>query len=247
MGFGASSIGEIAKNIGGAFNVGLKAGIGDFAGVGRSLPVNMWTKGGKATLGGLSLAGAGAGAWYGSVSNTSPSTAQGAAIGAAAGTAALPLAGLAVAGGYHVANNIGKIGEAAFAAGRGAKWLGGGFAESLSSTNRFVNPLGSIANGVKKASNSLVRRAPVKDVWNAEKGIMESKGGNLKLSNWGKSLVSVTAVATGAFKAKEAFEQSRMGVQDNYITTSTPRIPSYKDDGGATGDLVFALNANRRG
>lgn len=200
----------------------------------------------KIGLAAFGATGAGIGAMYGSISN-SGSTAQGAALGAVAGASVVPAIGAAFYGGYQVANNVEKIGQAAFGAVKGVGKAGSAFAESLTSTNRFVNPLGSVANGIAKASNKLVKYAPAKEAWNVEKGILERKEGSLKLSNWGKTFVGVSAIATGASNALNTFEQSRMGTQDDYVTTSTPITPSYKDNAGASGDLVFALNANRRG
>lgn len=258
------SIKDAAKNIGGAFNAGLKTGLGDFAGAGSSMLPNIGSVGGLATIGGLSVAGAGAGSYYGSISNTSPTIADGAVAGAAVGAAALPAAGLAVAAGWGVVNNLDKIGEAAFATARGASWLGKGalrasnftgpfaggnaasrFANTVSSN--FMNPVGSIANKFAKASKGLITHTPRAQSWNAEKGIMESKGGGMKLSTWGKAAVAGVGLYSGVMKAMDTFEQSRMGMMDSFVATNTPQIPSYKDDAGATGDLVFALNANRRG
>lgn len=62
----------------------------------------------------------------------------------------------------------------------------------------------------------------------------------------GKTLIGGTALIEGAKKAWNTVETAKMG-QMTGVTTMTPQIPSYADNAGATGDLVFALNANRRG
>jgi hypothetical protein len=251
MAYGLNSLKHAAQNIGGAIGMGYKAGIGQFSEIGKMLPNHIGSVGGLATLGGAAVAGAGVGGWYGSVSNSGSSIGEGAAAGAAIGVAALPAVGLAASLGYHVANNLEKIGSAAInstvSLARGVGIAGVDVAASLDSTNRLMNPVGTYANKVGKMFDKLVTHTPGKEVWNAEKGIMESKGGGLKLSGWGKAAVGIGAVAAGAYGAKEALETSHMGTMDGYVTTNTPRVPSYKDDGGASGDLVFALNANRRG
>jgi hypothetical protein len=58
---------------------------------------------------------------------------------------------------------------------------------------------------------------------------------------WGSSII---AGAAGAFNE---MNRAHMGQMDRNITRPTPRIPAYDLNAGATGDLVFALNANRRG
>ena len=50
----------------------------------------------------------------------------------------------------------------------------------------------------------------------------------------------------GAAKAWNTLQTEKMG-QMTGVTTMTPKVPAYADNAGATGDLVFALNANRRG
>ena len=192
------------------------------------------------------VAGAGVGAGYAAISNDPTSMAGGAAIGAATSAAVIPAAGVVSAISYKALSNIDKVGSAAFGVGRGLIGFGKGAVDMLNSSSPWKNPLGQIANMTQKAASKLVKYEPKTRVWNAAKGAMEEKGG-LKLSGWGKMASGVIAAADGAWKAKEAFETSRMGQVDPYITTATPRIPSYKDDAGASGDLVFALNANRRG
>lgn len=246
MAYGLTSLKHAAQNIGGAAYSGYKLGIGEVAGIGSTLPFRAGSVGGVATLGGLGVAGAGVGAGYSAIGNDPSSAVAGAAVGAAVGTAALPFAGAVAGLGYHVANNFDKIGSASASVGKGLLNLGRGTVGMLNSTNPWRNPIGQMANMAQKAAGKLVSHEPSTKVWNASKGAMESKGG-LKLTGWGKMAVGVTAVAEGAWKAKEAFETSRMGQMDANIVTATPRIPSYKDDGGASGDLVFALNANRRG
>lgn len=70
----------------------------------------------------------------------------------------------------------------------------------------------------------------------------------IKLNTKGKLVAGGLAVASGSKQAAAQFNETTMGTQrDSQITSHAPRIPSYANNGGATGDLVFALNANRKG
>lgn len=62
----------------------------------------------------------------------------------------------------------------------------------------------------------------------------------------GKGLLVGTALARGIGDAWREIEKAHMGTNMG-VVTNTPQIPSYANNAGATGDLVFALNANRRG
>lgn len=68
-----------------------------------------------------------------------------------------------------------------------------------------------------------------------------------KLTGFGAGLVFGSAVVSGATEAFNDFNRNRMGQSDGQITRATPRTPSYANNAGATGDLVFAMNKNRRG
>lgn len=55
-------------------------------------------------------------------------------------------------------------------------------------------------------------------------------------------------MASGVPGAGEQFIKNRQGTNfDQQATTSAPRVPAYANNGGATGDLVFALNNLRHG
>jgi len=75
----------------------------------------------------------------------------------------------------------------------------------------------------------------------------KSKIGGVKVKPLGHAVIALGATIEGLSKAKDTLERSRMGTMDGHVTRATPRVPSYQLNSGATGDLVFALNANRRG
>lgn len=76
--------------------------------------------------------------------------------------------------------------------------------------------------------------------------------GDIKLSKLGTGLLIGGALFEGGSKAIAKFEGIRMGTSDNLMRKATPTIPqntsnqpSYANNGGATGDLVFSMYNNR--
>jgi hypothetical protein len=62
----------------------------------------------------------------------------------------------------------------------------------------------------------------------------------------GKTLLAGGAILEGLKGAWNALETANIG-QNAGTVTPTPRVPNYANNASATGDLVFALNANRHG
>lgn len=77
--------------------------------------------------------------------------------------------------------------------------------------------------------------------------------GDLKFSKIGVGMILGGALYEGAGRAVDKFVKNRMGTHDGMMRTATPTIPqsssgsspSYANNGGATGDLVFSLYNNR--
>jgi hypothetical protein len=63
----------------------------------------------------------------------------------------------------------------------------------------------------------------------------------------GKTVLGAASVIKGAAGAMSEVNRIHMGQMDGMVRTPTVGVPSYMDNAGATGDLVFAMNANRRG
>lgn len=78
-----------------------------------------------------------------------------------------------------------------------------------------------------------------------------SNMGDLKFSAVGVGMLVGGSAIEGTRKAVRKFEQIRMGKHDGQMRTATPvipqpeRTPSYSNNGGATGDLVFSMYNNR--
>lgn len=69
-----------------------------------------------------------------------------------------------------------------------------------------------------------------------------------KATKKGVLLAGAGMAILGTPDAAKQFIEDRKGINpDGQVTTSAPRVPAYAQDGGATGDLVFALNNLRHG
>lgn len=75
----------------------------------------------------------------------------------------------------------------------------------------------------------------------------------VKFTGFGKAAMLGSGLVEGAGRAVNKFYQSRMGQHDGQMRKSAPMIPqverrpSYENNGGATGDLVFSMYNNRQG
>lgn len=74
---------------------------------------------------------------------------------------------------------------------------------------------------------------------------------DIKFSGIGKGLLVGGAAVEGISRAVGKYEQIRMGTNDGMMRTAAPMMPqpeqgpSYANNGGATGDLVFDMYNNR--
>lgn len=69
-----------------------------------------------------------------------------------------------------------------------------------------------------------------------------------KANTRGKLIAGAVAVGAGMPTAAKGYVKNRQGTNmDQQPVTSAPRTPAYANNGGATGDLVFALNNLRHG
>lgn len=245
-----------------AANAGFDA-VGRLGAVGEIPPVHLGT-----------WAGGAAGAAYGAV-DPDTNAAASAGIGAAAGTAAPPLAGMAGAAAVGAGTGIGRgaignidtIGQgmmnAAGATGRmgagalfGAQIQGGGAMGRAA--GRVLNPVGRWAGALGRMGDRMTDVDFGRSMRIGRKGNISTTGITRmpnRLTGFGKGLFIGGALIGGAREAWGGIAASRRGEMDRQITTATPRMPLEQEQGmpggahhaGATGDLVFAMNANRRG
>lgn len=157
--------------------------------------------------------------------------------------------GVAGAAGYMMGdidkvNNPSKVagsammGAAAFSAIPGTASVGVGLGAGIIGTGASI---GGLAYGLGRASVKM-----------PDAPLNFSNMGKMELTPLGKGLIFGSALYEGTGRAVNKFIQGRMGTHDGMMRTSTPVIPqkqsggaSYSNNGGATGDLVFAMYNNR--
>lgn len=183
----------------------------------------------------------------------------GAITGAGVGVAAWGLKKSAAVGMW----GLKKTGQASMAAARltgtaaykGAGAVGKLAWSSLNSSNPLYNPIGVAAKTAYNIGKSMVKYTPGERVYNTSRKAIVKKAPTMRLTRFGGGVVLGGSVLSGIASAASAYEQAAMGAVDTTPTSATPeykpeeytRHISPPDFGGATGDLVFALNANRRG
>lgn len=223
--------------------------------------------GGMATVGGLAGVGAAAGAIIGSQME-GDMIGTGAAVGAVAGLAALPAVGLAARAGLASMRPIGMGMEATARAlpgvAKGAVSVASGMiggparlSPSLTTTGvgrmaeMVASPLKRYAGGIAGFGKSLVKfDEATSTLGGRQSGNLigkATKTGGVKMTGLGHTLLWGSTVATAGASIFNAINKSHMGESDGQITRATPRPMSFQNNAGATGDLVFAMNANRRG
>lgn len=271
------SVGGTLKSIGGAFGSGLNIGTGKFtlagAGIGATLgmgavgaaigagtsaiasdgtvdPMTGAAVGGAVGAAALPAAGLAVGT-IGTVGVAAAKMVPGMAMGATKGAiASTPyVAGVGVMAAENVASKVWGIGSKLINWNENAeafdkvKFTGPitGAKSGWSSGRAFTREL-SNAQGFKNKAKAFMKN-PIENSRAAISKSGKAAGGTILN---GKMLIGATAAIEGAKKAWNTVETAKMG-QMTGATTMTPQIPSYADNAGATGDLVFALNANRRG
>lgn len=107
--------------------------------------------------------------------------------------------------------------------------------------------IASVGTGVLGATAALGRSA----IKMPTEPLSFSNMGDLKFSGLGVGMLVGSSAIEGTKRAVKKFEQIRMGKHDGQMRTATPvipqvdRTPSYANNGGATGDLVFSMYNNR--
>lgn len=271
------SIGRTLKSIGGAFGSGLNIGTGKFklAGSGVGAALGMGAVGAAIGASTSAIVSDGTvdpmtGAAVGGAVGAAALPAAGFAVGTV-GTAGL--AGVKLTA--KIATGAGKLGVAAtpYAAGVGvmaaenitskvwgigSKLVNWDESADAFSKVKFTGPISGVKSGWNSGRAFTRELSNVQGFKNKAKAFVKNPLENSRaaISKSGKAvgglglngamLIGGVAAIEGAKKAWNTVETDKMG-QMTGVTTMTPQPPSYADNAGATGDLVFALNANRRG
>ena len=220
---------------------------------------------GTATLG----LGAAAGAYAGQTENNAMT---GATVGAATG---LGLGVGAIAIGANADKIAGGIGKGVLTLGKKGMKLGKkawGFASSETTQNALIDGAKSVgqgavragkvgAHGVGAAANigaiSAVKAgakygniaASMFKINPDFKNLDGGKGNMFKLTKRGATMVGIGTAVSAGVSAFKAFDGARAGVSDGQVMTATPVAArsSGMRNAGATGDLAFAMSAQRHG
>lgn len=158
---------------------------------------------------------------------------------------------------------VGLVGRAAIATATsapvktGAKIMGKMIAGTPGFLMHGYGPLGSPVKGaaklIGKVGKNMVDYKEGHLQYNRYLGKLERKGPSLHITKFGAGILGGLAAIQGIRGGTNAYMASRMGTVDTKTSSLTPDYSpqEYKvqhpDFAGATGDLVFALNANRHG
>lgn len=198
-------------------------------------------------LGRLGLTGAiaGAGALTGGLAGSNFATVEDQEYGTMAAAGAITGAALGAAAGLSGPEILEKNGGGVIGLGKKAPDFLEAVGDKVINTGKTVFPHAKTA--AKAAGSSLGKFA--------ETMVKENSGAmfGYSLSGKGKLLLMGAAAVSGILEAGNTYDQIRMGTPAG-IVNSTPRpepLDNFQKDMaetyGAGGDLVFALNRNRRG
>ena len=126
-----------------------------------------------------------------------------------------------------------------------AEAIGGKFLSSMASVGEAaysgIKIGGKMALGMGELTGRMINDIdPVKYHWSLFGAGLTGKG---------KAVVYGTALAAGSVGAVNDYKTKQMGMPSGEVTGPAPKInyTRFGEEMGATGDLVFAMNRNRRG
>lgn len=115
-----------------------------------------------------------------------------------------------------------------------------------------LGAIGTASVGAAVMGASAVGAVGSKLIKTPKTAINISNIGEVGMTGLGKFAFTGAALVQGVQNGIKAFEKSRMGVNDGLLRSQTPTVPqmtpqtpSYANNAGATGDLVFAMHKNR--
>lgn len=120
----------------------------------------------------------------------------------------------------------------------------------------FTHMLGeAVQEGGAHAARSIIGGSPMIGVMQQMRDryragtLFDFAGSGVPFSATGTAVMGFGLASTAAMSAKSGYDELQTGVPSGQMVTATPAM-SYTQfgiDAGATGDLVFAMNRNRRG
>ena len=192
----------------------------------------------------------------GFITNTAGYVARKALVGA--GKATLEVGGIAASAAKKGAILTGKaalgVGGLTYKAGaqtvKGARYMGESALAGMNSSNRFLNPVGNAVDLAGRLGRNIMTHQYERLDRNPLTRELIVHSGGLKFTKLGAGIILGAGALAGAKEAVGAHMDNRVGPIDPKKVTAAPRIEKEEyeiNNGGATGDLVFALHDNRRG
>lgn len=137
---------------------------------------------------------------------------------------------------------------------KGGASIGKGIWAARNNTKGF-NPIGDALHTGEVFTKGMGDWERAKDVFDPITGKVKHTDAHFKLGGIGKAAIFGPAAIAGTLGAADTYMDDRVGAIDGNTVTATPVIgasssssaPSYANNGGATGDLVFAMHNNRFG
>lgn len=130
----------------------------------------------------------------------------------------------------------------------GVSVLGGGFLKSGLGAGA-VGTVGAAAVGVAGHVVGAAGKLGASMIKMPDKKVGLGNLNEIKFKKGAIPLLAGAVAIGGLLKAEQKMTQSRMGTHDGMMRSATPIIPQVSsggyDNGGATGDLVFAMRNNR--
>ena len=132
---------------------------------------------------------------------------------------------------------------------QGAINIAGSAFESLFS--KGLNPIGGAIGTAGGIASHFVKYNPRHQVYSIARRKYVTRGGNFRLTKLGTGFLAVAELIGGGKQAYADNKVNKMGMVDTQKVTATPDFSPQQytvqppDMAGATGDLVFALHANR--
>lgn len=134
---------------------------------------------------------------------------------------------------------------------KGAWYMGESALAGMNSSNRFLNPIGNAVNLAGRFGSKMLKYEHETLDRNPITRELVVNSGGLKFTKLGAGIILGAGALAGTRDAVGTHLDNRVGPIDPHKVTAAPEIVkedySVIDNGGATGDLVFALHENRRG
>ena len=115
-----------------------------------------------------------------------------------------------------------------------------------------IGPATMLGKAAKGLGRRMVKYTPETRKWDSEKGdFVVDKEGGLKLTKLGAGVIFGAGALGSLRDGAHIVEGKNVGQASGQVYTPTPEITpqqyntGFVDNGGATGDLVFALHKNR--